>query len=173
MRVRIPCVPREGPWRNGSAVGSYPISEGSNPSGPTSCTPIRDRLAGRTLGSEPSNAGSTPAPGTEAEFSRRRKFRGDLRRPKGRSKRGLETSRSAFVARSPRSSRTRAKGDVRPKGALFFENLAPIKCDVSDIAHVVREHARAATRRSSIVTRSRTRGLAIIPAWPNGRAPGC
>ena len=58
---------------------------------------------------------------------------------------------------------------MRLQGALFLENSAPINCNVSGIALVVRDAARnidAAMLGCLFAVRG---GTAIIPAWPNGR----
>ena len=65
------------------------------------------------------------------------------------------------------------KGDVRLQGALFLVNSAPINCDVSGIALVVRDAARNDDAPILGSSHRRVCGIAIIPAWPNGRAPGC
>lgn len=70
---------------------------------------IRDRLAGRTLGSGPRKAGSNPAPGTNG-----------TRTSLLVSVQFLRCTRSAFGTSA-------TKGDVcRRTSALFLENLAPI-----------------------------------------------
>ena len=61
------------------------------------------------------------------------------------------------------------KGDVRLQGALFLENSAPINCDVSGIALVVRDAARnvdapilgSSLRRARATPRSFQRGLTV------------